>query len=213
MNFTQRYNPLQKRHRSCIVALLLVVGFGLLPVVGTAQLHIKENTQIAVKGVLTSQEPINNLQATLQGEGTLVLDGDGQELTTAPGVWLHNLRITRATGLSITSPLQLHGDLRVDTGILKLIYTVQLAGDLQLGADATVQDYHLIHTIKPMPVVRIQHHNNTLLVTTTTWVGVLPGTTNGHWLAPVAREQATTMVATFINNTAQQPPLPPPEWV
>ena len=210
VNFTNSISQHISRQR---IVAVLAVGFMLLPLCSRAQLYVKENTQIAVKGVLTSQQEVNNIQASLQGEGTLVLDGDKQQLYTAPGVWLHNLRITRATGVAINTPLHLRGDLVIDSGNLQLIYTLHIAGDVQLGDDATLQDGQLIHYLKSVPGNDVVHGNETLLVPHGLCSGIITTAAAGSTPVIYARVQPVTMHAAAVSRLGNGPPLPPPEWV
>lgn len=210
VNFTKA-----KSQSTCCQRIMAVLAMGLflLPGLSIAQLHVKENTQITVKSVLSSQEQVNNIGATLQGDGVLVLNGVQQQLHSAADAWLNDLHITQAGELSITSPLHLRGDLMVDRGTLKLIYTVTIGGELQLGPTATVQDSHLIYILKPVPVVRYNHRNDTLLVPHALWAGIINTTAVNSVQVPIIRVQPVTGTVTFLNHAGPQPPLPPPEWV
>lgn len=210
VTFTYRFTCLYRLHRVIAVLAIMVM---VLPAAVTAQLHLKENTSLVVKSVLTSKEQNNNLYAPLLGEGTLRLDGVQQQLFASEQAWVHHLHIINAANLDITSQLVVRGDLMINSGRLALAHTITLLGDLVMGKDATINDLLYIHRI----------FNSNVPVASTQQNAVLTNTSYTTAMVPVVIIENPLLInlkkSLIYNNSfdtihhAMAPPLPPPECV
>lgn len=98
---------------------------------GFAQLYVKQGTVLTIgssDALLSSQEKYHQIDASIQGEGTLVLNNTSvQQLTSLlPVLELPTLRIKNASLVKIQTALLLKNKLFLDRGVLQLSHTLTL---------------------------------------------------------------------------------------
>ena len=112
---------------------------------GSAQLFMQNGTTLSLENpqtILSSQESINTINASVSGQGVLYFSGaDIQHLKSAQTVLqIPNLRLKNADLVSIETPLKLKYDLIIESGTLVLSKDLYLqdAAALQLLNDGAV---------------------------------------------------------------------------
>lgn len=124
------------------IAILCVV---FMPIIGMAQLIVKDNTKFFLKGKLSTATQTNKFYSDIKGEqGVLFFVGKAQTIQTAAQASLSNVVVNNASELSVFSKLQIKGDLTISKGVLVLNHELLIHGKLELQSGAFIQNKHLI---------------------------------------------------------------------
>ena len=138
---------------------------------GFAQFHVVEGTTLGLENpeaILSSQEPLNQIDAHITGIGTLYLNGTSNQIinSTQLVLALPNLQLANANLAQIATELSILHQLTIEKGILVLTHQLVLNNEdaLVLGATASILNttgqlvYHTqLETSNPLAVIQTIH--------------------------------------------------------
>ena len=121
---------------------------------GFAQLYAVEGSTLRLETpetILSSQEPLNQIDAHITGKGTLYLNGTSNQIinNTQLVSALPNLQLANADLTQIVTELSIQHQLTIEKGVLALTHKLVLNTEdaLVLGANAsTPYPYSDVHT-------------------------------------------------------------------
>ena len=133
-NFTYYIRTIQAQGIAFVLLLCMLFS----PFISSAQLTIKENTIVSFHQDVTSKSSQNSIFSDVQGDNALILSSKDEFLYVGDNVSLYDLIIENSSSFKILSPVQLRGDLEVQSGVLALHHPIQVAGQVILGAEAVL---------------------------------------------------------------------------
>ena len=133
-NFTYYIRTIQAQGIAFVLLLCMLFS----PFISSAQLTIKENTIVSFHQDVTSKSSQNSIFSDVQGDNALILSSKAEFLYVGDNVSLYDLIIENSSSFKILSPVQLRGDLEVQSGALALHHPILVAGQVILGAEAVL---------------------------------------------------------------------------
>ena len=137
-----------------------------------AQFYVQTQTILSVENyntILSSQEPLNQIDAHITGKGTLYLNGTSNQIinSTQLVLALPNLQLANADFAQIATELSILHQLTIEKGILVLTHQLVLnnEGALVLGATAGILNTRIgqlvyntqLETSNPLAVIQTIH--------------------------------------------------------
>ena len=154
--------------------LKLALLFCLSSLIASAQFIVKKGTILSLttpETLLSSQESLNQIEASIHGKGTLYLNSTSQQqlASTQTDFELPSLFIQNAHLVQIQTALKIHQYLEIENGQLQLNNPILLPHPRALKLDVTASVANnskplLLYSSQLQPSNPLVHHNsNTLL--------------------------------------------------
>ena len=206
-NFTYYIRTIQAQGIAFVLLLCMLFS----PFISSAQLTIKENTIVSFHQDVTSKSSQNSIFSDVQGDNALILSSKAEFLYVGDNVSLYDLIIENSSSFKILSPVQLRGDLEVQSGVLALHHPIQVAGQVILGAEAVLlnPEYITKQQLELFAANSIAPNANNF---TTTVVSVTSSAfLKSEMFSYKQANSSTRSLKIFFKQYDVQPLTPPPE--
>ena len=206
-NFTYYIRTIQAQGIAFVLLLCMLFS----PFISSAQLTIKENTIVSFHQDVTSKSSQNSIFSDVQGDNALILSSKAEFLYVGDNVSLYDLIIENSSSFKILSPVQLRGDLEVQSGVLALHHPIQVAGQVILGAEAVLlnPEYITKQQLELFAANSIAPNANNF---TTTVVAVTSSAfLKSEMFSYKQANSSTRSLKIFFKQYDVQPLTPPPE--